>query len=39
MAVEKVDLRASGAVQGDISAPRFIMVEGASVTGKVKTGA
>jgi cytoskeletal protein CcmA (bactofilin family) len=38
-AVEKVDLRASGAVQGDISAPRFVMVEGASVTGKVKTGA
>ncbi len=37
-AVDKVDLRASGSVQGDIVAPKFAMADGASVTGKVKAG-
>ena len=36
--VEKVELRASGAVEGDITAPRFAMAEGAMVTGKVQAG-
>jgi cytoskeletal protein CcmA (bactofilin family) len=38
-AVDRVDLKASGSVQGDISAPRFAMADGASVTGKVRAGA
>lgn len=37
-AVEKVDLRATGSVEGDISAPRFVMADGASVMGKVEAG-
>ena len=37
-AVEKIDLRATGSVDGDISAPRFVMAEGAMVTGKVHAG-
>lgn len=37
-AVEKVDLRASGSVEGDITAPRFAMAEGATVIGKVQAG-
>ena len=36
---EKIDLRATGSVTGDISAPRFAMAEGATVTGKVEAGA
>jgi cytoskeletal protein CcmA (bactofilin family) len=38
-AVEKIDLRASGWVQGNLVAPRLAMAEGATVTGKVKAGA
>ena len=38
-AVEKVDLSSSGSVEGDITAPRFAMADGATVTGKVKAGA
>jgi cytoskeletal protein CcmA (bactofilin family) len=34
-ASEKVDLRATGHVNGDITAPRFVMEEGAIVTGRV----
>ena len=34
-ASEKVDLRATGSVDGDIVAPRVIMVEGAVINGRV----
>jgi len=37
-ASEKVDLRVTGSVTGDIRAPRFEMAEGSTVTGKVETG-
>ena len=37
-AVEKVDLRATGSVDGNITAPRFVMAEGATVMGKVQAG-
>jgi len=37
-AVEKVDLRPTGSVDGDITAPRFLMAEGATVMGKVHAG-
>jgi cytoskeletal protein CcmA (bactofilin family) len=37
-ASEKVDLRVTGSVTGDIRAPRFEMAEGATVIGKVETG-
>ena len=37
-AVEKVDLRATGSVDGDITAPRFVMADGATVMGKVQAG-
>jgi len=36
--VEKVELRATGSVEGDITAPRFVMAEGAVVLGKVQAG-
>jgi cytoskeletal protein CcmA (bactofilin family) len=35
-ATEKVDLRATGSVDGDITAPRFAMAEGATVRGRVE---
>jgi cytoskeletal protein CcmA (bactofilin family) len=35
--VDKVELRATGTVEGDITAPRFVMAEGATVMGKVQT--
>src|SRR5437762_13399359 len=37
-ATEKVDLKATGSVQGDINTPRFAMAEGAVVRGRVQTG-
>jgi len=37
-ATEKVDLKATGSVEGDISTPRFAMAEGAIVRGRVQTG-
>jgi cytoskeletal protein CcmA (bactofilin family) len=37
-AVEKVELRASGKVLGNIAAPKFLMADGATVTGNVKAG-
>jgi cytoskeletal protein CcmA (bactofilin family) len=37
-ALEKVDLRATGSVDGNITAPRFAMADGATVTGKVQAG-
>jgi cytoskeletal protein CcmA (bactofilin family) len=36
-ATERVDLQATGSVEGDISAPRLVMVDGAVVKGKVAT--
>lgn len=35
---DKVDLRATGSVEGDISAPRFAMADGSVVRGKVSVG-
>lgn len=37
-ASDKVDLRATGSVNGDISAPQFVMADGATVVGKVEAG-
>lgn len=37
-ASERVDLRSTGSVTGDISAPRFVMADGATVAGKVEAG-
>ena len=37
-AVDKVDLRPTGSVDGDITAPRFVMADGATVMGKVHAG-
>ena len=37
-AVEKVDLRSTGTVDGNITAPRFAMADGATVMGKVQAG-
>jgi len=37
-ATEKVDLKATGSVEGDINTPRFAMAEGAHVRGHVQTG-
>ena len=37
-ATEKVDLKATGSVEGDIKTPRFAMAEGAVVRGHVQTG-
>jgi cytoskeletal protein CcmA (bactofilin family) len=36
--VEKVDLSPTASVQGDISAPRFSMADGATVVGKISAG-
>lgn len=37
-ATERVDLHATGSVEGDITAPRFVMADGAVVKGKVDAG-
>lgn len=37
-ATEKVDLRATAVIDGDITAPRLVMVEGAIVRGRVNAG-
>lgn len=34
---EKVDLRATGYVKGNITAPRFVMADGAVVMGRIDT--
>jgi cytoskeletal protein CcmA (bactofilin family) len=36
-ATERIDLKATGSVEGDIRAPRFVMAEGAVVRGRVET--
>ena len=35
----RVELKSSAKVEGDISAPKFVMEEGATLSGKVDTGA
>ncbi len=37
-ATEKIDLKATGSIQGDIRTPRFAMAEGAIVRGHIETG-
>jgi cytoskeletal protein CcmA (bactofilin family) len=37
-ATDMVDLRATGSVEGDISAPRFLMAEGATAKGRIEAG-
>ncbi len=37
-ALEKIDLEATGSVNGDITAPRLTMADGATVAGKVQAG-
>jgi cytoskeletal protein CcmA (bactofilin family) len=37
-ATEKIELHATGSVEGDISAPRFVMTEGATVRGRIEAG-
>jgi cytoskeletal protein CcmA (bactofilin family) len=37
-ATEKVDLLATGSIEGDVSAPRFVMADGSTVSGKVAAG-
>lgn len=38
VASEKVDLRASGSILGDIVAPRLILADGAVITGRIEAG-
>jgi len=37
-ALERIELRATGSVEGDVTAPRFLMADGAVVAGKVDVG-
>jgi cytoskeletal protein CcmA (bactofilin family) len=37
-ATEKVDLRDTGSIEGNVIAPRFVMADGATVRGKVEVG-
>ena len=37
-ATEKVELRDAGSVVGDVTAPKFLMTEGATVRGKIEAG-
>ena len=38
IAIEKVDLRATGSVVGDIVAPRLVLSDGAVITGRIEAG-
>jgi cytoskeletal protein CcmA (bactofilin family) len=38
-ALERLELKATGSVEGDVTAPRFKMVEGSTVAGRVEAGA
>lgn len=38
LASETVELRATGSVEGDITAPRFVMADGAVARGKIEAG-
>ena len=37
-ATDRIDLQATGSVEGDISSPRLMMADGATVNGKVNAG-
>jgi len=37
-ASERIDLRSTGSVNGNINAPRLLMADGATVAGKVEAG-
>ena len=37
-ATDRVDLQATGSVEGDISSPRLVIIDGAVVKGKVNAG-
>jgi cytoskeletal protein CcmA (bactofilin family) len=37
-ASERVELYASGSVDGDVSAPRLVMADGATIIGRIETG-
>ena len=36
--VSRVELKATGSIEGDVTAPTFVMEEGATLKGKVDTG-
>jgi cytoskeletal protein CcmA (bactofilin family) len=38
VATEKVDLRSTGSVAGDIVAPRLVLADGAVITGRIEAG-
>jgi cytoskeletal protein CcmA (bactofilin family) len=38
IATERVDVRSTGSVVGNITAPRLVVAEGAAVTGKIDAG-
>lgn len=38
LATERIDLRATGSVAGNVTTPRFSMADGAIVNGKVESG-
>ena len=38
MGAARVELKATGSVEGDVTAPTFVMEEGATLKGKVVTG-
>jgi cytoskeletal protein CcmA (bactofilin family) len=37
-ATEKIDLRDTGSIEGDVITPRFVMADGSTVRGKVEAG-
>ena len=34
----RVELKKTASVEGDVTAPKFVMEEGASISGKIDTG-
>jgi cytoskeletal protein CcmA (bactofilin family) len=38
-ATERVEISSTGSVEGDITAPKFLMTEGATVRGRIEAGA
>jgi cytoskeletal protein CcmA (bactofilin family) len=38
MGAARVELKATGRVEGDVTAPQFVMEDGAALSGKVDTG-
>jgi cytoskeletal protein CcmA (bactofilin family) len=37
-ATERIDLRDTGSIEGDVTSPRFVMADGSTVRGKVDAG-